>query len=188
MKVYVIRHGQSETNLQHKWTGWADVTLTEKGKNDAKRAGEILKGVSFDKVFASDLSRAIDTAKNALPDCNPEISPLLREINVGTLAGNPLDCITDEDRIQIAQDGYVAFDGESSEEFYARINEFKASLEKLDCENVAVFSHAGWLRAMLDSVVGVKLPRKNIICDNCTVAIYEYDKANGWRLHSWINI
>ena len=188
MKVYVIRHGQSETNVHHKWTGWADVNLTEKGRNDAKRAGEILKDIHFDKVFASDLSRAIDTAKNALPGCNPETSPLLREVNVGTLAGNPMNCITNEQRSQIAQNGYVAFDGESYEDFYVRINEFKAFLEKLDYENVAVFSHAGWLKAMLDTVVGAKLPRKNIICDNCTVAIYEYDNTNGWRLHSWINI
>ncbi len=187
MKVYVIRHGQSETNVLGKWTGWLDVCLTEKGRNDAKRAGELLNGVTFDKIFASNLSRAIDTAKAALPGCEPETTALLREVNVGNIANKPLDIITDKQRERIFTDGYVEFNGESNAEFYGRVNEFKKHLETLDADNVAVFSHAGWLKAMLDTVVGTKLPRKNIICDNCTVAIYEYDNSV-WKLHSWINL
>lgn len=186
MKVYIVRHGQSETNVLGRWTGWLDVNLTEKGKNDAKSAGEILKGITFDKVYASDLARAIDTAKTALPHCAPEISPLLREVNVGSIAGKPLDIITDEQRKRIWSDGYVEFGGESLDNFNNRVNEFKAYLETLDCNNVAVFSHAGWLRAMLDIVVGIRIPRNSISCDNCTVSIYEYQNGN-WRLHSWIN-
>ena len=187
MRVYVIRHGESETNLANKWTGWLDVHLTEKGKKDAMRAGEVIKNVKFDRIFSSDLTRAKETAKGAIPDCEPELSPLLREVNVGNIAGGPLDVITPEEREACREYGYSKYGGESKEEFISRINEFKTRLEALDCDNVAVFSHAGWLRAMLDTVVGITLPRNGILCKNGTVGIFDY--SNGvWRLHSWINL
>ena len=186
MKVYVIRHGQSETNAKGMWTGWIDVNLTEKGKDDAKRAGEFLKNISFAKVSSSDLTRAVDTAKIALPGANPEKSKLLREINVGNIANKPLDILTDEQREKAFKEGYAERDGETQQEFLDRVCEFKNHLETLDAENVAVFCHAGWLRAMLDSVIGVRLPRKNICCNNCAIGIFEYNEQ--WKLHSWINL
>ena len=98
MLLYGIRHGESETNLSHHWTGWNDVNLTDKGRQDAARAGEMLKGIDFDAIYASDLTRALNTAQIALPGCPPKITPLLREINVGDLAGNPIDIVTAEER------------------------------------------------------------------------------------------
>lgn len=61
------------------------------------------------------------------------------------------------------------------------------TLEGLSCENVAVFSHAGWLREMLDTVIGIYIPRKQVCCNNCTVAVFEYTDEI-WRLYSWINL
>lgn len=187
MKVYVIRHGQSETNAKGRWTGWLDVNLTEKGIEDAKKAGKIIQNVQFDKIYTSDLIRAINTATAAIPNCNYEATHLLREINVGDIADKPLDIITDEQREIFRQEGYQNINGESNNEFYGRIKQFKSHLETLDCENVAVFSHAGWLRAMLDMVVGIRLPRKNIVCGNCAVGVFEYDGSD-WKLYSWINL
>ena len=185
MKVYVIRHGQSETNLKGRWTGWLDVELTEKGREDAKKAGEALKGITFDKVFSSDLKRAIDTARIAT-GCEPEKTALVREINVGNIADKPLDIITDEQRERFGKDGYAEIEGESLDEFYERLEMFKSYLQTLDCETIAVFSHAGWLRTMLDSIVGIRLPRKSVCCNNCTIGIFEY--TDEWKLHSWINL
>lgn len=187
MKVYVIRHGQSENNLNGKWTGWFDAPLTEGGIADAKKAGELLKGITFDKVFSSDLTRAYDTAKTALPDHTPEKSELLREIDLGTLANKPLDILTDEQRARTATDGYVEFGGESRDEFFARVTAFKNRLETLDLQNVAIFSHGGWLRTMLDAVLETKISGKHVCCNNCTVAIFEYT-GGVWRLYSWINM
>ena len=187
MKVYVIRHGESETNLSGRWTGWLDAALTEKGRNDAKKAGELLKGISFDKVFSSDLSRAADTAGIALPGCEAEKSALLREVHLGTLANQPLGCVTEAQRAQIRENGYTMYGGESNTEFVERVRSFRDQLEQLDAECVAVFTHAGWVRTMLDLVVGTRLPRKNVRCANCMVAIFEFD-GDEWQLHSWINL
>jgi len=186
MFVYVIRHGESETNLSKKWTGWLDVQLTEKGYEDAKKAACFLKGITFDKIYTSDLKRAIQTAQTAFPGCLYETSPLFREINVGSISNQPFSVVTDDQRKYAAEFGYIEFDGESKEQFYSRIKQAMGELEKQDCKNVAVFSHGGFLRGMLDTVVGTYLPRGTICCDNCTIAIFEY-LNEGWKLHSWIN-
>lgn len=187
MRVYVIRHGESETNKEKKWTGWIDVHLTDKGKDDAKIAGDFLKRISFDKIYSSDLVRAKETAEITIPGCQYEISELLREINVGSLAGKPISVITDEQRSDIAKNSYIAFGGESKKEFEGRVVAFMEKLEDLNCENVAVFSHAGWLRKMLDIVMGIDIPRNKVCCNNCTVAVFEYT-GELWRIHSWINM
>jgi broad specificity phosphatase PhoE len=187
MKVYVIRHGESENNLKGLWTGWQDVPLTEKGQEDAQKAGDFLKQVSFDKIYTSDLVRAMKTAEIAVPGCSYEASPLLREINVGTLANQPYSVLTEQQRERISRQGYAEFSGETYTDFYGRIHALRKELEALACETVALFSHAGWLRGMLDTVLDMHVPRKNVCCNNCVIGIFEY--ANDvWKLHSWINL
>ncbi len=187
MKVYVIRHGESENNLAKKWTGWADVHITEKGVEDAKKSGEIIKNITFDKIFTSDLIRTIETAQNAIPGCCYETSALVREVNVGNIANTPLAGLTEEQKKARAEKGYAAFGGESKEEFRNRIKLFMNKLEKSDYENVAVFSHGGWLCGMLNLVTDTQISREHLCCNNCTVAIFEYIN-NIWKLHSWINL
>ena len=187
MRIYVIRHGESETNKSKRWTGWLDVLLTEKGEEDARKAGALLANTAFDKVYASDLRRAMRTAELAIPGCVYETTPLLREINVGNLENQPIEAATFHGREQAAKRGYADVGGESREEFNGRIGRFMELLASASEETVAVFSHGGWLRGMLDLVVGISLPRDKICCDNCMIAVFEYTGGN-WRLHSWINL
>lgn len=65
-KLVLVRHGESEWNLLGKWTGWTDVSITEKGANDAKKMGELLKDIHFDDVYTSKLKRTIETMENVL--------------------------------------------------------------------------------------------------------------------------
>ena len=61
MKLVLIRHGQSEWNLENRFTGWKDVDLSEQGKEEAKKAGQELKkaGFEFDVAYSSYQKRAI---------------------------------------------------------------------------------------------------------------------------------
>ena len=61
----LVRHGQSQWNLENRFTGWIDVPLTDRGRKEATRAGELLKeaGLHFDVAFTSDLTRAQDTLR-----------------------------------------------------------------------------------------------------------------------------
>ena len=62
-KIVLVRHGQSTWNKENRFTGWTDVDLTEKGRQEAKKSGDILKesGFNFDIAFTSVLKRAIRT-------------------------------------------------------------------------------------------------------------------------------
>jgi 2,3-bisphosphoglycerate-dependent phosphoglycerate mutase len=68
--LVLLRHGQSEWNLANRFTGFKDVNLTDKGREEAVNAGKLLKeaGISFDQVFSSTQIRANDTAKLALTE------------------------------------------------------------------------------------------------------------------------
>ncbi|MBI3249854.1 MAG: 2,3-bisphosphoglycerate-dependent phosphoglycerate mutase [Deltaproteobacteria bacterium] len=67
-QLVLLRHGESQWNLENRFTGWVDVPLSPKGEQEARQAGEKLKaaGVRFDLVFTSVLQRAIRTMEIAL--------------------------------------------------------------------------------------------------------------------------
>ena len=67
-KLVLLRHGQSQWNLENRFTGWKDVPLTEKGFNEANNAGYLLKkhNIKIDKIFSSVLERANKTAEIAI--------------------------------------------------------------------------------------------------------------------------
>jgi len=69
-KLVLIRHGQSEWNLSNQFTGWVDVDLSEKGVEEAKHAGELIKqaGLEFDQAYTSVLTRAIKTLHYVLEE------------------------------------------------------------------------------------------------------------------------
>ena len=67
-KLILLRHGQSQWNLENRFTGWKNVPLTEKGEAEAKKAGELIRkhNISIDRVFSSVLERANRTAEIAI--------------------------------------------------------------------------------------------------------------------------
>ncbi|MGN6289278.1 MAG: 2,3-bisphosphoglycerate-dependent phosphoglycerate mutase, partial [Sphingopyxis terrae] len=67
-QLVLLRHGQSQWNLENRFTGWWDVDLSEKGVAEAVAAGELMKakGLDFDLCFTSVLTRAIKTLDLAL--------------------------------------------------------------------------------------------------------------------------
>src|SRR5918993_4214926 len=62
-KVVLLRHGESEWNKENRFTGWTDVDLSDTGREEAKKAGQLLasEGLTFDVAFTSVLKRAIRT-------------------------------------------------------------------------------------------------------------------------------
>lgn len=57
----LVRHGESEWNALGIWTGWTDVSLTDKGRQEAQKAAEHLRGIKWDAVFVSGLKRSVET-------------------------------------------------------------------------------------------------------------------------------
>ena len=89
MYLYLVRHGQSEGNVQMTFHGQTDYPLTEKGREQARQTAEKLRSVSFSRCCASDLVRAWDTALICVEGrgIEPEVCPGLREQFVGEMEG-----------------------------------------------------------------------------------------------------
>lgn len=65
-RLVMLRHGESQWNLENRFTGWVDVPLSEKGVEEARQAGEKLRGFTFDRAFTSVLTRANETLRIVL--------------------------------------------------------------------------------------------------------------------------
>lgn len=66
--VYFVRHGETYFNRFARLQGWSDTPLTEKGKMNAKKIGQVLADLRIDYLFSSDLKRAVDTARLLIAD------------------------------------------------------------------------------------------------------------------------
>jgi 2,3-bisphosphoglycerate-dependent phosphoglycerate mutase len=80
-KLVLIRHGESQWNLENRFTGWTDVGLTEQGLREAKEAGRLLRegGYQFDLAFTSVLKRAIKTLWVVLEEMDLMWIPVVRD-------------------------------------------------------------------------------------------------------------
>lgn len=94
MKLVLLRHGESEWNKKNLFTGWMDIDLSDKGREEAKEAGQILKkeGYDFDICYTSYLKRAIHTLNIALDEMDRAWLPVektwkLNERHYGALQG-----------------------------------------------------------------------------------------------------
>lgn len=92
--IVLLRHGESQWNLENRFTGWVDVDLTAKGREEAKTAGELLrsKGFAFDVAYTSVLKRAIRTLWTTLDALDQMWVPVrkewrLNERHYGALSG-----------------------------------------------------------------------------------------------------
>ena len=90
--LVLVRHGESQWNLENRFTGWVDVPLTNKGREEARLAGEKIKGIRFDKAYTSALDRAIETLEIVLNVIGQENLPIekdqaLNERHYGELQG-----------------------------------------------------------------------------------------------------
>lgn len=93
-KLVLIRHGESQWNKENRFTGWKDVDLSDKGREEAKAAGQLLKaeGFTFDEAYTSVLKRAIRTLWIILDEMDLMWIPvtkswLLNERHYGALQG-----------------------------------------------------------------------------------------------------
>lgn len=189
MELYAIRHGQSAANAIQAHAGWAQVPLTELGREQAAKAGELLKGLEFERIIVSDLLRARETAQIALPGRNFEQDPRLRETNVGSLQGRRVVDLTAElgeeyVRRRVARD-YRVYGGEDTHAHYDRVAEFMKDLESApDDARIAAVCHEGTIMAMLCYVLHTDIPRNIIHVANCAVCAFRY-KNGTWELGEW---
>lgn len=77
--LILLRHGESQWNKENRFTGWIDVDLSDRGIEEARAAGRLLRNISFDVVFTSALRRAIRTAEIVLEEVGRKDIPLIKD-------------------------------------------------------------------------------------------------------------
>ena len=186
MRVYFVRHGESECNRLDLRCGWSETPLSETGRKQALAAKEYLSTVHFDKVFCSDLPRAVETARLALPGAELILSDKIREISVGSLSNRPAsDCEAEygeQYRESIRLQDFKVYGGESQQEMKRRVQSFIKDLEKLEgLQNVAVVAHEGTVLQMLSVAMKKEVLLEWVDIQNTSVSVFEYQ--NGfWKL------
>ena len=182
MILFLTRHGQTVANLEAFYSGQSDVKLTELGKSQAEAIRPVLAKYQFDKVYSSDLSRAIDTAQLAIPGCEPITTPLLREISIGKLTGEYIGAV--RERYGNLKGDFSAFDGESPAMLKDRAAQFLQLMEKETAETVIAFSHNGFMKAVLRCIIGDAADTVPFVNGNCNIAVLKYENGR-WLIPVW---
>ena len=194
-KLILLRHGQSQWNLENRFTGWKNVPLTEKGEAEAKKAGELIKkhNISIDKVFSSVLERANKTAEIAIKQAglnnlidNSNLiltcSQKLNERDYGDLVGLNKQETADKfgkDQVHIWRRSYDTPppNGESLKDVVERVSPyFRENIKPLidRGENILIVAHGNSLRAMMielemykpEQISSIELPTGLPLCIN----------------------
>lgn len=166
--LLLIRHGQSQWNLENRFTGWTDQPLTEQGKKDAATAAGVLKNYRFDRAFTSRLIRAnqtLDTLLTTLGQTNIPIvyDSALNERHYGDLQGlNKAETAKKYgvDQVQLWRRSFSTRppNGESHEDCERRTKPFFEQyifpfLAKGEC--VLVAAHGNSLRPIMKKLEGL---------------------------------
>ena len=77
--LVLLRHGQSQWNLENRFTGWTDVPLTERGRTDAHKTAGVLTDIKFDKAYTSWLERAVETLQIVLKELKQQKIPIIQD-------------------------------------------------------------------------------------------------------------
>lgn len=147
--LILARHGETDWNLERRVQGHTDRPLNETGRAQARALAETLRGVPLDAVYASDLSRAYETARVVAEPRGLSVTPLpeLREKHFGTWEG-----LTDEEvlaRFPEARGGPWG-DTETPDELWRRVGEALRRIGEAHAgAHVLVVTHGGPLRAVL---------------------------------------
>ena len=139
--IYLVRHGQTDWNLEGRYQGRIDIKLNSKGREQAREIKEKLKGIKFDKVFSSPLKRALETAKIII-DNDIEIDERLIERCNGELEGKfTSECVN---MVDFTDENDSKLGIEPLHKVRGRIENFLSEVEKkYNGKNILIVTHAG---------------------------------------------
>jgi broad specificity phosphatase PhoE len=152
--VYLARHGETAWTVTGQHTGLTDLPLTERGEENARRLGELLRGLSFAKVFASPLRRAMRTCELAGFQSVAEIDRDLVEWDYGQYEGRlTADILRERPDWQLFRDGCPG--GESPQQVAARADRVVSRVRAV-AGNVLLFSSGHFLRVLATRWIGIE--------------------------------
>ena len=164
MDLYLVRHGETESNKQKRYQGWTESPLSTLGIRQAEMVGFFLAAQKIEGLYSSDLKRAVNTARviGVSSGLEPVVTPLLREIHFGEWEGQTFNEIEKtwgneisawlDDPFHVAPPG-----GETLGQVCARMHSFLEQLagQVSEGKRIAAVTHGGSIRALLYQVLNL---------------------------------
>jgi probable phosphoglycerate mutase len=192
----LIRHGETDWNLERRIQGQLDIPLNRRGREQARQLAAHLTGQAFDVLYVSDLCRTRQTAEPLALALNLETNttPSLRERHYGGLQGLtyeemaerlPYDCA----RLRAREPEYVPSGGESLHHLAARVDDFLCTLAELHCgATLLIVTHGGVLDIAYRIACQQELAlKREFTIPNAALNWISHD-GNGWHLEQWADI
>jgi broad specificity phosphatase PhoE len=183
---FFVRHGESEANAAHRFSGRTDSPLTDRGRKQAEIVAAALDAVPFDRIVATPLSRSLDTAlvvgrRRKMP---VDVVDDLIEIDVGDRTGATFDEV--RGLPDWKDDGFVAWpNGETLEQVLERaLRAVRRLARETPDGTVLVIAHGGVTRILVSHFLGMlpKLDRSPATNTNVTVIVTDGDAGRVERL------
>jgi alpha-ribazole phosphatase len=161
MKMFLIRHGETDFNRQKRYQGHTDIALNMAGLQQAKALSRRLSKERIDKIYTSTLLRAENTARIIANERTIEIVPceMLMEIDFGAFEGLTFEEIASlYPHWQSNNFDFTCHGGENLVQLAQRIESFNDKIKRESAaSSIAVISHAGCLRVLICILLGISI-------------------------------
>ncbi len=199
-RLVLLRHGESQWNLENRFTGWVDVPLSPRGIEEAKQAGAKLRTFTFDRAFTSVLARANETLRLALAEIGQSDIPVekdqaLNERMYGELQGlNKAETVKQygEEQVKLWRRSYDVRPpgGESLKDTAERVLPYYEKAIKpyvLKGQTILIAAHGNSLRALVMELE--HLSREQVLELNIPTGaplLYEFDNKGNVLSHRYL--
>jgi broad specificity phosphatase PhoE len=161
IRLLLVRHGQTEGNVEERYQGRTDTQLNEVGLQQADRLARRLSSEKIDCIYCSDLKRAMQTAERVASAHNLTVNPRkeLRELDVGEFEGKRLEEIVEDHgplEDMWSEGEWRAPGGETLGELSARVDRFVADVKQHHKDGtILAVAHGGTLRSLISGFLGI---------------------------------
>lgn len=186
MHLFLVRHGETEWNVEKLCQGHTDVPLNEQGLAQADKLARFMQETQIDAIYASDLCRATQTAEIIAQYHKLDVlkMPTLRERYYGEWEGLTLEQINRRypDQLQVRKEG-GRYGVENFTDLQERVyNGLTELASRHEGQNIVAVSHGGSINAFLHRITDGKLGTGVTVIENASMANVVYEKKAGWKV------
>lgn len=187
MNLYIVRHGETKSNIEKRYCGLYEAELTEEGKAQGLELNKRLRNIVFHKIYTSCSKRAEITADIITDGAHSYRDSRLNELNFGVFDNKTYEEIQKyyPEQCKAWQEdwkGYAIPQGESTLQAFQRVKSFMRDLEKQQEKNILIVTHGGIIRLMYCYVLNENLDLYwKFTSSNGGLSILNYEYGN-WTI------
>ena len=194
VQVYLVRHGETLWNVEHRLQGQSNSALTAQGEHQAQLVGKRAKELNITHIISSDLGRTQQTAEIIAAACGLTVTldPRLRELDMGVLECRLMDSLNAEEEgwrrslVDGSADGRIP-EGESMQELAHRMHgALNACLELPEGSRPLLVGHGMALGSLISTILGLPAwAERRLRLRNCSISRLDYQES-AWLAQGWV--